>query len=120
MPHVVDPRYGCWLYTGSTNSNGYGTTWRDGKPKLAHYVAWEMANGPVPEGKVLDHACRRRLCCNPAHLEPVSRSENERRKKHRGRVRERCPKGHNMFENGQITPQGGEVCRICSGVWKPK
>lgn len=28
--------------------------------------------GEIPEGYVLDHRCRVRACCNPAHLELVT------------------------------------------------
>lgn len=33
----------------------------------------------MPEGLELDHLCRVRCCCNPSHLEPVTRAENIRR-----------------------------------------
>jgi hypothetical protein len=35
--------------------------------------------GPVPEGLELDHLCENPPCCNPAHLEPVTHAENNRR-----------------------------------------
>lgn len=81
-----EPNTGCHLWTGSTNSSGYGQLSSGGKtvrgnPRLVlvHRVAFELARGPVPEGLVLDHLCRCRTCCNPAHLEPVTPLENTRR-----------------------------------------
>jgi DNA-binding XRE family transcriptional regulator len=65
----------CHIWTGSLNHAGYGRAWGG----QAHRVAWERANGPVPEGLELDHLCRVRACVNPDHLEPVSRQENMRR-----------------------------------------
>lgn len=67
----------CWLWLGSTNgSNGYGRLGRRPTWHLAHRYAYEQAVGPIPEGLVLDHLCSVRLCCNPAHLEPVTQAEN--------------------------------------------
>jgi hypothetical protein len=31
-------------------------------------VAWELANGPIPEGLLVRQRCGNRLCCNPSHL----------------------------------------------------
>jgi hypothetical protein len=43
----------------------------------AHRVRWvEAGNERAP---ILDHLCRNRWCCNPAHLEPVTSAENVRR-----------------------------------------
>jgi hypothetical protein len=51
----------------------------DGKRKPAHVVFYERHIGPVPSGLQLDHLCRVPLCVNPAHLEPVTGTENVRR-----------------------------------------
>jgi hypothetical protein len=40
---------------------------------------WIAENGPVPVGLELDHLCEVRRCVNPAHLQPVTRTENVRR-----------------------------------------
>src|SRR5690349_20028702 len=73
-----DPR-GCIEWTGTRNTKGYGRIARggvNGRFLMAHRVAYELARGPIPEGLQLDHLCRNRLCCNPDHLEPVTRQEN--------------------------------------------
>lgn len=59
--------------------DGYMQVTVDGKPGRAHRIAWELANGPVPDGLTLDHLCRYRPCCEISHLEPVTMSENARR-----------------------------------------
>jgi hypothetical protein len=33
-----------------------------------HRVAWEEANGPIPDGKCVLHSCDNPPCCNPEHL----------------------------------------------------
>lgn len=99
---VVDPASGCWIYTGSIIHNGYGTI---GVPhrqrRLVHRIAYESLVGPIPEGLDLDHLCRVRSCCNPLHLEPVTRKENARRGIGMGawkaafqRAKTHCPQGH--------------------------
>lgn len=74
---------GCHLWAGCLNSRGYGCIAVNGKSQLAHRVAWELDNGPVPEGMTVDHVhkrgCRHKHCVNIAHLEPVTSAENTRR-----------------------------------------
>lgn len=74
----------CWLWD-RTIVYGYGQTrlvGGDGYKNVAIYAhrwLWQMANGPVPKGKQLDHLCRIRRCCRPDHLEVVTNAENVRR-----------------------------------------
>jgi hypothetical protein len=80
----TSPKYkvdenGCWLFTGWTNTKGYGMI-RDGaRMRIAHRVFYERTKGPIPEGMQLDHLCRVPACVNPAHLEPVTNTQNARR-----------------------------------------
>lgn len=73
----------CWVWTAAVTSRGYGSAWSRGAMRQAHLVVYEhvVRNGRRLRGKrrELDHRCRNRLCVNPAHLEPVTRSENNRR-----------------------------------------
>ena len=55
---------------------GYGSLWFHGRSYRAHRVAWELENGPIPDGLVIDHLCRNRACVNADHLEVVSPGEN--------------------------------------------
>lgn len=115
-PVSVDLLYGCWLWESKLDKQGYGIKWIGGKAHLAHLLVYEHEIGPVPKDKALDHLCRRRNCVNPAHLEPVSQSLNERRKRWRHRTRQKvCRNGHEYHRHGRLTPQGGKVCRICNG-----
>lgn len=62
----------CWPYPGYCNPRtGYGHTKLNGKRVGAHRGAYELLVGPVPGDLHLDHLCRNRPCCNPAHMEPV-------------------------------------------------
>lgn len=80
-PRTVDDAP-CWRWTAAKNTPGYGQIRRGraSEPLLfAHRVAWELFNGPIPAGMEIDHLCRVKHCVNPAHLEPVTHSENNRR-----------------------------------------
>ncbi len=72
----VDRTETCWLWAGRLNDSGYGVFHKDGKGRKAHRVAYERENGPIPDGALLDHACRTRRCVNPAHLRIVDKKRN--------------------------------------------
>lgn len=106
-----DPVFGCELATGRRDRDGYAF---EGRTR-AHIAAWERANGPVPAGMEIEHACRRRNCRALAHLELVTRSQNEQLKSWRARARRtHCKNGHDLSVTAMVTPEGGRVCRTCS------
>lgn len=70
---------GCWRF-GNVDHKGYGLVHFEAHLRLAHRVAYELFVGPIPAGLDIDHLCTVRACCNPAHLEPVTRKENIRRR----------------------------------------
>ena len=103
--------FGCDLVTHRLDSWGYAY---HGKSR-AHIVAWVAVNGPVPDGMVIDHACRRRNCRAEHHLEAVTESENQKRKSFAYLLkRKTCKRGHDLKANKVITPQRGIVCRQCN------
>lgn len=62
---------GCWSWTGSKSTAGYGRIWLGSGAKApghAHRVSYELHNGPIPDGGVIMHTCDNPECCNPAHL----------------------------------------------------
>lgn len=59
----------CWPYLGGRSHNGYGQfTFKHIYNVRAHRVVYELANGPIPDGKFIMHTCDNPPCCNPAHL----------------------------------------------------
>lgn len=110
---------GCWEWPGSTTGNGYGTVsyYVDGIQKIAltHRILYEYFIGPIPEKYDIDHLCRNRICCNPAHLEPVTRMENARRgAKYRP---SHCIHGHAYDEHNTIIRKTGHIrCRECERI----
>lgn len=67
--HVIvgDPAE-CWEWSRYRRPGGHGQIGRDGKLDGTHRVAWESANGPVPDGMFVLHRCDNPPCCNPTHL----------------------------------------------------
>lgn len=110
MPYERDV-WGCHLWTGRLDRDGYG---RDGS-RQAHRVAWEATHGQIPPGLELEHTCRQRRCIRVAHLELVTRGENERRKTWKRRAAlKKCKAGHDMSINAIVLPTGGRICRTCT------
>jgi hypothetical protein len=111
MSYDLDPVFGCRLSTGRRDHDGYAFHGRT----RAHIAAWEAEHGPVPDGMEVQHDCKRRACCNVAHLRLVTRVQNERLKYWRNIAREKkCSRGHDLSINAMVTPEGGRVCRTCT------
>ena len=113
--YVVDEN-GCWLWQGALNWGGYGQFWLNGRRMNVHRASYLLHVGPIPDGLDLDHLCRVRHCINPAHLEPVTRSENLLRGNVGGYLRdvETCPQGHAYDEsNTYHDSRGWRGCRKC-------
>lgn len=110
---------GCWVWQlRCHHKERYGIIAIDSKPKLVHRVSYETFVGPIPEGLQLDHLCRNRPCCNPAHLEPVTPRENIRRSPIHISVRQaaktHCVHGHEFTpENTYRFTTGGKTQRAC-------
>lgn len=97
---------GCWIWRGGQVKGyprySYG---------LGHRYSYELFVGPIPDGLELDHLCRIPLCVNPAHLEPVTRAENQRR---RSAAQTSCLRGHPFDEANTYYRNGNRRrCRIC-------
>lgn len=73
----TERRGDCLVWTGATYPSGYGQLRINNKVVRAHRYAWERANGPIPEGMVIDHMCFNRACVNVNHLRVGTDSLNK-------------------------------------------
>lgn len=121
---VVHP-LGCWEYQGHLIKGGYGMISLGGRPgrrALVHRIMYRDWFGSIPGDLTLDHLCFNTRCCNPNHLEPVTRSENTKRQWRAGRadagktqlLRTHCKRGHPFDEQNTRHYDNKRVCRACA------
>lgn len=67
---------GCWEWTASTYTTGYGVFCPNQNKVPAHRYMWELINGPIPDGLWVLHDCDNRLCVRPDHLHLGTRRDN--------------------------------------------
>lgn len=88
---IPEPNTGCWLWTASVRTSGYGCLRIDGRLVSAHRAAWETVHGPIPphpdyHGLCVCHTCDTPLCINPAHLFLGTMRENMEDASRKGRL----------------------------------
>ena len=120
----------CWEWLGCKTPRGYGQYFPPRSRGYAHRFSYEFYNGSIPIGLEPDHLCRWTSCVNPAHIEPVTHSENMRRSARYHLYRPipysaektHCPKGHpydsvNTYyrpeRKGRPGKPGGRGCKTC-------
>jgi hypothetical protein len=116
-----DPNSGCWLWTGTVTREGYGVVFmgghRTGRQWSAHRLSVAAHHGPIPAGMVVDHKCRTRSCCNPAHLRVVTARvnllENSTNFIAENAKKTHCKWGHELTSENIYLYPAGRVCRPC-------
>jgi hypothetical protein len=116
---------GCWLWTASVGTDGYGHfgVYRpedrsflglQGTNARAHRVAWVLAGNQLPHGgTVLCHSCDTPLCVRPDHLSIGTVSMNARDAYSRGLAPQKLSaddvaKMRRLYANGE---KGTEIAR---------
>ena len=123
----------CYNWIGAYGQYGYklkaeyGFFYDGNKRPGSHRYAYETFVGPIPEKYDLDHLCLNKRCCNPDHLEPVTRLENLIRggqmetiiniSKNRGPYKF-CRKGHLFSGNNVYISNGERRCKTCRLEWE--
>lgn len=117
----------CWVYAGAIYPNGYGRVDVNvggcSTSRRAHRIMYESIVGEIPEGLVMDHLCRVRLCINPDHLEPVTHAENSRRGipgVNHNSLKTFCAQGHEFDQENTYRHGGKRLCRKCRAAFAKK
>ena len=97
-------------------TNGYSRLFINGRQIQAHCWAWELINGKIEEGKVIDHMCRNRLCVAIDHLRMVTQRENVIAGLHNIDNRTHCNQGHIFEGNIMVRKNGKRECAECNRV----
>lgn len=98
----------------TTVVNGYHKVRIKRKQFRAHRWAWELINGPIPEGLVIDHICRNRACVAIDHLRMVTQQENIMAGLHNIDNRSHCNQGHVFEGNIMVRKNGKRECAECN------
>lgn len=107
---------GCWEWVGSRQPRGYGTASFHGRPVSAHRHVYTLLVGEIPAGLEIDHLCLFKSCVNPAHLEPVTRTENQRRAQDARPPRTHCKSGLHEWAAPHLKTRadGHTICKTCT------
>ena len=65
---MPEPNSGCWLWTSTLTSKGYGSFHLNKYNRQAHRVAWQLYRGEIHSGLDVLHDCDVKCCVNPNHL----------------------------------------------------
>jgi hypothetical protein len=85
----VNKTDGCWLWTASLGTHGYGQIGVGRSVVAASRVAWMLTFGPIPDGLFVCHRCDVPKCVNPEHLFLATQAGNLRDMAMKGRGRNR-------------------------------
>lgn len=75
----------CVVWTGYRLAQGYGQVGFRGRLLRVHRVAWELANGPIPSGLCILHACDNPPCIRLDHLFIGTLNDNNQDMRRKGR-----------------------------------
>lgn len=104
----------CWLWTAAADRRGYGRFQRGTGMGtcFAHRLAWELTNGPIPQGMEIDHRCFTPACVRPDHLALIEPGPHRRQAGERRRelAPDHCKWGHPFT----MVVAGRRRCRPCT------
>lgn len=132
---VTKTQDGCWLWTGSLQTQGYGNIEIKGKRLLPHRIAYILHKGEIPQGLSVCHHCDIPKCCNPEHLFLGTAADNTNDATQKGRMSYQqgtwdvgsvhrdlthCKRGHLFDEKNTGKQANGRYCKRCEADRKQR
>jgi hypothetical protein len=67
--------HACWLWIGPSRRDRVGWFTIGPRQLEPHRIAFRLGGGTIPYGLVRHRTCRTRRCCNPKHLQLMTKSQ---------------------------------------------
>lgn len=99
----------CWLWTGASDSNGYGAIKTAKGMSIASRVSFELNVRCIPEGQCVLHQCDNPKCVRPEHLFLGTVGDNNRDRHRKGRTRAGSGERHGM---SKLSDSAVQIIRI--------
>ena len=111
----ADPNM-CWLWQGITNTDGRVQLGQRNTTQYTlrypHRIAWEVINGPLPDGFYVHHTCTMRLCCNPIHL-ILTQSKKKHVPNYLRKTSKKCARCLQVLPADQFYPYRRKLSSYC-------
>ncbi len=128
-PFAANVHFGqvCHEWMGNLSAGGYGFARHPVTNKIvqSHRLAYEIFNGPIPDGMVVCHSCDNPRCVRREHLSVGTAFDNQRdsvsKRRHWQSRKTHCAKGHEFTTENTYSvkmPSGtlGRQCRECHRI----
>ena len=112
---------GCWEWTRSVGSHGYGNIRVNCQGELTHRLSMRLFKpDEYNNALMVCHRCNNRLCVNPDHLYMGSYEDNYRDAKNDGKAldngnskKTKCLRGHEFSIENTYLYRGKRTCKEC-------
>ena len=85
---------------------------------MLHDKVWEKFNGPIPEGKIIDHKNGKTFDCLPDNLRASTYSENNHNRNYEKPVNRGYPRGVSPDDNGFRARMTFQTKRVLNKLFK--
>ena len=111
----VDKSGDCWEWKSLHHKSGHGKFKLRGRMLGAHRIAYHAIVGEIGAGIELHHTCHNPGCVNPAHLQPLTKSEHSRLNPMSiaQASQTHCKRGHAFTDENTYLWRGRRYCREC-------